>query len=85
MPDRTSAPHLNDVLSITRPEPDSHFRLTPCECGSDNVAYIKFTALQGESYRVSCLDCGKTVSICGIASRHDVQIRWNRVEEVAYA
>lgn len=73
-----NAPTLSDAISIVKPEPDSHFRLIGCECGGDNAAYIKFPVRNGASWRVSCLDCGRTATADGIASMHYVQILWNR-------
>ena len=82
---RVSAPHFSDVISITKPEPDSHFRLVPCRCGSDNIAYVKFVTPMGDSYRVSCFDCGCTMTPSGIVSKHTAQMHWNGIKEAVHA
>lgn len=65
-------------MEIIKPDPDSQFRLIPCECNGDNVAYVKVYHPDGDRWRVQCFDCGKIVEIAEPASRHDVQIIWNR-------
>lgn len=66
---------LDDAIEIKKPDPDSHFRLRPCKCGSDNVAYVRYTN-GGDAWRVSCFDCGHTVDK-GHHDRHDAQVVWN--------
>lgn len=67
---------LDDVIEIKKPVPDSQWRLVPCECGSDNVAYVHYEARGGEAWRVTCFDCGRTVDK-GRRVRHDAQLAWN--------
>ena len=68
---------LDDAIEIKAPAPDSQYRLLPCRCKSDNVAYVKYEA-QGEAlWRVQCFDCGHIVDK-GCRVRHDAQIAWNK-------
>lgn len=67
----------DDVIEIKKPDPDSHFLLRPCKCGSDNVAYVHYEAKGGEAWRVKCFDCGYVVDK-GNKARHDAQINWNK-------
>lgn len=71
---------LDNVISIERPAVDSHFKLLPCRCKSDNVAYVHYEARGGEAWRVQCFDCG-FVTDKGNKVRHDAQVIWN--EEVS--
>ena len=48
---------LDDVIEIKVPEPDSQFRLIPCKCGSDNVAYEHYNGRGGAAWRVKCYAC----------------------------
>ena len=68
---------MDDIISITIPAKDSHFRLLPCpECKGDNVAYIQVKANDGDLWHGKCFDCGYTGK--GAAVRHDAQIFWNK-------
>ena len=67
---------LNNAIEIRKPEPDSQYRLRPCRCKSDNVAYVKYEDQDGEKWRVSCFDCGHTVDK-GYTVQHDAQMEWN--------
>lgn len=69
---------LKNAIEIRKPEPDSQYRLRPCRCKSDNVAYVKYEDRGGEKWRVSCFDCGHTVDK-GHSVRHDAQQAWNEV------
>lgn len=69
---------MDKVLEIIKPQPDSHFRLLPCECKSDNVAYVKYHHPGGDRWRVQCFDCGNTVDLECPAPQHQVQVEWNR-------
>lgn len=72
----------NDVIQISKPDPDSHFKLLPCLCGSDNVAYVKYQANATELWRGQCFDC--LCSGKGAVAKHDAQQIWNNmVREVA--
>lgn len=31
---------INDAIEIKKADQDSQYRLLPCKCGSDNVAYV---------------------------------------------
>lgn len=64
---------LDNAIEIKVPQPDSQYRLLPCKCGSDNVAYVLGV---DERWRVHCFDCG-----CDGASatvRHEAQVKWNK-------
>ena len=63
---------LDDIVDIKVPEPDSQFRLKPCKCGSDNVAYALGT---DGKWRGRCFDCGHTGE--GSVVRHRAQMIWN--------
>lgn len=63
---------LDDVVDIKVPEPDSHFRLKACQCGSDNVAYALGT---DGKWRGRCFDCGNTGE--GSQVPHEAQQKWN--------
>lgn len=67
---------LTDAIAVVVPEPDSHYRLVPCKCSSDNVAYVQYVSGEEEKWRVCCFDCGQTVDI-GTPVRHDAQTAWN--------
>lgn len=68
---------FGNVISINKPEPDSHFRLCNCPvCNGDNVAYVEYKKGTQEPWRVDCFDCGHIVD--GQSSnRHDAQQLWN--------
>lgn len=68
-----------DVLETIRPDPDSHYRLRPCKCGTPLAAvYERYTTKDGNwAWRVVCNSCGATVDLQGTV-RHDVQVEWNR-------
>lgn len=67
---------LDDVIEIKVPLQDSHWRLVPCNCGSDNTAYEHYNGRGGAKWRVKCFDCGRTVDK-GHRVRHDAQLAWN--------
>lgn len=67
----------DDEILIVKPEPDSQYRLRPCKCGSDNVAFAQYRKDGYEPWRVRCFDCGFTVDKES-ACRHDVQVLWNQ-------
>ena len=68
---------------IIRPDPDSHFRLIPCDCGRSDVAYSRLIKLP---YRVQwtagCLACGKTTRTW--TAQHTAQIEWNGRERPSW-
>lgn len=67
-----------DVVQIIKPDPDSQYRLTPCDCGSSEVVYAKYIdRARAEVWRVVCTVCGKTVDVC-TTIRHQAQLAWNR-------
>ena len=64
---------LDNAVEIKVPQPDSQYRLLPCKCGSDNVAYV----LGADGlWRVQCFDCGH--SGAGAEIRHEAQVKWNK-------
>ena len=67
---------LDDAVEIKVPDPDSQWRLLPCRCKSDNVAYVKYEAQGQELWRVQCFDCGHTGA--GDIVRHEAQVKWNK-------
>lgn len=67
---------LDDVIEIKKADPDSQFKLLPCKCGSDNVAYEHYNSRGGAAWRCKCFDCGFTVDK-GNRVRHDAQMVWN--------
>lgn len=67
---------MDDSIEIKVPAPDSQYRLKPCKCGSDNVAYVHYNGRGGAKWRVTCFDCGHTVDK-GNQVRHDAQQNWN--------
>ena len=72
--------YFDDVIEIKKPAPDSHFLLKNCmECGSDNVAYVKYESNGAELFRVSCFGCGHTVQPDNAVSAHHAQAVWNGV------
>lgn len=64
---------MDDAVQIIKPVPDSHYRLVPCKCGSDNVAYVLGT---DGRWRVQCFDCDHTGA--GDLIRHGAQVKWNK-------
>jgi hypothetical protein len=64
------------VIDTKFPDPDSQFRLRPCSCRSENVAYLQILSGDGKLWTVRCFACGKTGVPFTI--RHDAQIYWNK-------
>ena len=64
---------MDDVMEIITPTTDSHYRLVPCKCGSDNVAY---TLGADGRWRAHCFECGHTGP--GDMVRHGAQVKWNK-------
>lgn len=64
------------ITEIVKAEPDSQFRLVPCECGGE-VVYEHFIAgaLHTDFWKVKCLGCGLHTFACTV--RHDAQCDWN--------
>lgn len=67
---------MDNAIEIKVPAPDSQYRLLPCRCCSDNVAYVRYAAQGEELWRVQCFDCGNTGK--GARVRHDAQVAWNK-------
>jgi hypothetical protein len=72
---------IDDSLDIRKPDSDSQYRLLPCKCGSDNVAYVHYNGRGGAKWRVQCFDCGHTVDK-GYRVRRDAQLAWNEAVKV---
>ena len=69
------------VLQIIFPDRDSQYLLLPCECGSvENVAYVEYAHPDGNRWRVQCFHCGKRMVTQHPATRHDLQLIWNRLQ-----
>ena len=64
---------MDNAVQVIKPVPDSHYRLVPCQCGSDNVAYV--LCVDGR-WRVQCFDCGNIGP--GDLTRHGAQVKWNK-------
>ena len=64
-----------NITDIKFPDPDSHFRLRPCECKSENLGYIQFRNGNAKLWMVKCFTCETT----GVPfpARHDAQVYWN--------
>jgi hypothetical protein len=61
---------------IIRPAQDSQYRLRPCECGSNDVAYTRRIRLPyGVEWTAGCMTCGKTTRTWSV--QHHAQIEWN--------
>lgn len=69
---------LDDVVKIQKAAPDSQYRLIPCRCGSDDVAYV--LGVDGQ-WRARCFSCSAHGP--GSTVRHEAQVYWN--EEVKNA
>lgn len=69
---------IDNALEIIKPEPDSQYRLCPCRCRSDNMAYVKCQHPDGERWRVQCFDCGAIIDAGRPGPRHDAQLAWNK-------
>lgn len=68
---------------IIYPDPDSHFRLRPCKCGSRLVAYYKRTTINGAAeWAVGCRVCGKITK--WHRAQHRAQIEWNGKEKPSW-
>ena len=72
---------MDDAIEIKVPALDSQYRLLPCKCKSDNVAYVHYNGRGGAKWRVQCFDCGHTVDK-GNKVRHDAQINWNEAVRI---
>ena len=68
---------INDAIEIKMADQDIQYRLLPCKCGSDNVAYVHYNGRGGAKWRVTCFECGHIVDK-GNTVRHDAQVNWNR-------
>lgn len=65
---------LLEVWELYKPDPDSHYQLKPCACGSCEVAYL--IARKTMTWRVKCLHCAAETT-CSFPSAHAAQIAWN--------
>lgn len=64
------------VPQIIQPAPDSQYRLIPCSCGSDQVAYTRMVTIRtGVEWAAGCLVCGKMTRWWRV--QHHAQIEWN--------
>lgn len=64
--------NMDGAVQIIKPASDSQYRLVPCKCGSDNVAYV--LCADGK-WRGHCFECGH--SGAGAVVRHEGQVMWN--------
>ena len=67
---------LVNAKQVIKPEPDSHFQLRVCGCGSDNVAYVEYK--DAVPWRVRCFDCEHELVHPDGVTRHGIQVAWNR-------
>lgn len=67
---------MENAINTVTPDPDSQWRLRPCKCKSENVAYVHYNGRGGAKWRVKCFACGRTVDK-GCKVRHDAQVHWN--------
>lgn len=65
---------IQNAMSIHKPDPDGHFRLLNCGCGSDNVAYVE---QDDGSWAVWCFDCNRVATDPRGFCRHGIQNVWN--------
>ena len=63
------------MKDFIKPDRDSHFKILPCGCGSDDVGYVK--KAKG-MWQVKCLRCGHRGKMGQI--RHEIQVSWNKME-----
>lgn len=68
---------VENAIQIIAPDPDGQFRLKPCRCESENVAYVQYEGKEELLWRVHCFECGHTI-LPGSAIRHDAQVEWNK-------
>lgn len=63
--------------NIVNVDPDSQYRLVPCECGNAEPAYIwrAQAAAKCTEWAVVCTRCRKATKWHPI--RHDAQLEWN--------
>ena len=74
---------FDDVVEITKPAPDSQYRLVACKCRSAEVVYLHCKGADGQLvWRVKCMDC-MAETRRGYAIRHDAQIVWNTGQDIA--
>ena len=64
---------MDDAVEIKLADPDSQWRLRPCKCKSDNVAYVH--DVHGQ-WQVRCFDCGHSGAAAKV--RHEAQVKWNK-------
>lgn len=63
------------VLDSVYPVSDDQYRLRPCPCGCEQVAYLKVRTWDFDPWIVRCMGCGKRTD--GFGGRHDAQLSWN--------
>ncbi len=68
---------MGRILETIKPAPDTQYRLRPCRCRSENVAYLLYQYPDGLRWAVRCFDCGHTIILSWPGPRHDVQLAWN--------
>ena len=67
---------------IIRPDPDSHFRLTPCKCGYGDAVYTRTITTRGVEWVAGCLTCERCTRIWN--AQHAAQIEWNGKEKPSW-
>lgn len=68
---------------IIRPEPDSHFRLIPCNCEYSDAVYTKKITPHGVEWMAGCLTCERCTRVWPV--QHHAQIEWNGRELPSWA
>ena len=64
------------IKKIIKPDPRSHYRLLPCNCGGEPVyRNIEYDFTDVDYWRVACPTCGRQTT--DFHARHDAQVDWN--------
>lgn len=75
---------FTDVVEMSKPNPESQYRLKNCSCGSDEVVYLHCKDVFGHLvWRVKCMDC-MAETARSFPIKHDAQIAWNTGEDIAH-
>lgn len=60
---------------IIRPDPDSQYRLRPCDCGYGDAVYTRKITPRGVEWMAGCLTCERCTRVRTV--QHHAQIEWN--------
>lgn len=68
---------FSDVVEMSKPDPDSQYRLKTCACGGGEVVYLHCKDIfDNLAWRVKCMDC-MAETARSYAIKHDAQLAWN--------